>query len=188
LLIQKVLKLEGFRLQEGAWQIVTDDDGSLVLDLNNVSTCCLSEAAFGSTRWTDYEISYRVKLVSFDPKSGTPGARGVDLYFRKERGTFLGPSYILTLTTNNLASLVYYPGGENASWQTIVGYSYPFGAGTWYSVRVQVRGSRIQGYVDDNLIIDKTDSRVKAGSLGLVVERMTHARFDDIRVVALGDQ
>jgi hypothetical protein len=55
-------------------------------------------------------------------------------------------------------------------------------AGTWYAVRVEVRGSSINVSVDGRQILEATDTQIASGALKFVVYNGTHAQFDDIVV------
>jgi hypothetical protein len=75
---------------------------------------------------------------------------------------------------------------QGTDWRPITALEYNFERGVWYSVRAEVRGVEIKVYIDDSLTIDTEDSRISAGSLNMQVGPGTHAQFDDIRVIALG--
>ena len=61
------------------------------------------------------------------------------------------------------------------------------GKGIWYSIRLEAQEKQIRVYLDNNLIIDITDSHSSQGDITLGVAPGTYAQFDDIRVIALGE-
>jgi beta-lactamase regulating signal transducer with metallopeptidase domain/Tol biopolymer transport system component len=53
--------------------------------------------------------------------------------------------------------------------------------GKWYKLAFEVRGERLRGYLDDQLVIETTDARLLKGALGLSAWQ-SRALFDDFSV------
>jgi Domain of Unknown Function (DUF1080) len=59
--------------------------------------------------------------------------------------------------------------------------------GQWHKLRVRAEGDRIQGWLNDQALIDRRDSRYKSGRIGLWTKADSVTAFDDLTVVALSD-
>jgi hypothetical protein len=176
-------KAQGFKFQEGNWRIVVDSEGNRVLDLDNTSSCCLSEASFGSTTWADYAVEYRVKFLKVRQDDGTI----IDLFFRKSEGSFGGAYYIQSITGNWV--VVFYVPSGGQDWNVLGSERVlSFSTDIWYFVRVEVQGENIRVFLDDYPLIELQEPSIISGSVGLAIERSIHAQFDDIKVIPLGNQ
>jgi hypothetical protein len=71
------------------------------------------------------------------------------------------------------------------SWEPIIESSYYSLKNKWYLVRVEAQGEVIRIFINDNLTITKTDSRLMAGDIAIGNLGNTHAQDDDIQVIAL---
>jgi len=126
---------------------------------------------FGSPDWTDYDFTCEAKLVS--------GSDGVGICFRANR---------------SLGAFVFAAGSYQSVWHLL--FRLDDGASTsdlkrvrgvldldhWYKVRVTVRGSHFQCFLDEKLIFDVTDDLNPRGRVGLRTMSSV-ARFRNIRVV-----
>jgi uncharacterized repeat protein (TIGR01451 family)/fimbrial isopeptide formation D2 family protein len=56
----------------------------------------------------------------------------------------------------------------------------------WYHVEVRAEGSQLRVYVDGVLTLDRTDTTLSAGSIGLYASGQNSAAFDDVLVTRLG--
>ena len=54
--------------------------------------------------------------------------------------------------------------------------------GTWYSLRLEIVGDRLKGYVDDVVVLEATDSTFSHGKSGLMTYK-TNASFDDFSML-----
>lgn len=158
----------------GNWQIVMDESGNKVYNIDNSNGFAFPSIDFGSTTWKDYAIEYRVKFLSDKSKWGILEFR------RSEDGSH---KYVVSLDATAV-NLLYTLQGTD--WRPITALEYNFKRGVWYSVRVEVRGVEIKVYIDDSLTINTEDSQISVGSLNMQVGPGTHVQFDDIRVIALG--
>ena len=72
-------------------------------------------------------------------------------------------------------------------WNMLKGRELPVWDERWYRVKVEAQGSRLRVYLDDVLMLQTEDASIASGGFELGVFPGTHALFDDIRVIALGD-
>jgi hypothetical protein len=72
-------------------------------------------------------------------------------------------------------------------WHSIKSRSYKLNQGVWYRVRVEAQGENLRIFINDDLILEASDSRHSAGDVAMGNINETHAQFDDIRVTALGE-
>lgn len=179
-------KAQGVTFGLGDWQIIPDDDGNMILDINNTSTCCPTEAAFGSVDWNNYAVEYRVKVVNVNNERKGPFCY---LYFRKESGDFEGPYYVQIVQVpeggGRRLDAFFAPGDPN--WSSIDGRGISFSENVWYKIKVEAQDNNFKFYIDDILMLEFNDSRIETGSLGIAAGNVTHLQFDDIRVVSLGE-
>ena len=71
---------------------------------------------------------------------------------------------------------------NHSGWQAISTNVFPFSTGKWYTIKVVAQDTRFKIYVENQLIIDATDSQISAGGFNLQVGPGAHVRFDDILV------
>jgi hypothetical protein len=57
--------------------------------------------------------------------------------------------------------------------------------GQWHKLRIRAEGDRIQGWLDDQALLDRRDSRFKSGRIGLWTKADSVTAFDDLTVAAL---
>jgi hypothetical protein len=150
----------------GTWAVGTD--GSKVAQQSSAS----SENARlfnGSTSWTDYTVSARVKPVSF----GSGGTVG--LLARASGSTKF---YRLALLSGNQVQLQAVSGSSI----TVLGAaSTTISTGTWYTLSLQVSGSSISGSVNGTQVGSGSSSAISAGRIGLQT-LYASASFDDVAV------
>jgi 3-keto-disaccharide hydrolase len=57
--------------------------------------------------------------------------------------------------------------------------------GQWHKLRIRAEGDRIQGWLDDQALLDRRDVRFKSGRIGLWTKADSVTAFDDLTVTAL---
>jgi hypothetical protein len=163
-------RAENISYLSGNWKVIEDSDGNMVYDIDNTSSSEFPGIDFGSTRWQNYTVEYRVKMIEGNPP-------WIILEFRRSNDALY--KYILSIDSSHI-SLHYTTSGSN--WQSITTREYNLELGIWHSVQVEVQGTNIKAYVNNITMIDTTDSKISAGGLNIQVGPGTHAQFDDIRV------
>ncbi len=134
------------------WTIETD--GSKVA---RQSATLTSIASNGNFAWTNYRVSARVKPHALGFRNGiiarfTSSSAYYSLYLRH---TATGGTKVVELNKRS--------GGSNIVLQTV---SVPVTAGTFYKLTLDVDGSAIKGYVNDELKVQAIDADYPAGKAG----------------------
>jgi hypothetical protein len=124
--------------------------------------------------YRDVDVSVR-----FKPMSGREDA-SAGIVFRFSDGRY----YVIR--ANALESnfnFYYYDRGR----REISGASVKAPAlGQWHKLRVTAVGDRIQGWLNDQALIDRRDSRFTSGSIGLWTKADSVTAFDDLTIAPLG--
>jgi hypothetical protein len=121
--------------------------------------------------YTDVDVSVR-----FKPISGSEDASG-GIVFRFSEGRY----YVVRANAlEDNFNLYYY----DRSRHQITGVRVKAPAlGQWHKLRVAAKGDHIQGWLNDQLLIDHRDSRFKSGQVGLWTKADSVTAFDDLVVI-----
>ena len=154
----------GWSKAGGSWSVVTD--GSPVLHQANATTG-EARAYAGPSSLTDLVVQARVKATSV----GSDGF--VALAARQQSST---NTYRLALYSNGQAQLQAVKGATI----TVLGTgSSAVPVGTWATVRVEVAGTRLRGYVNGALVASGTSTMYANGKIGVATYHSS-ASFDDV--------
>ncbi|MBO4210964.1 DUF1080 domain-containing protein, partial [Micromonospora echinofusca] len=160
----------GWSQSGGTWSVVTDD--SQVLHQAKADTDNARLFA-GSSSWTDYAVQARVKPLTL------PADGAVGLLARASGSTTF---HRLVLLPGDQVRLEAVKSGAS----TVLGTaSRTVGTGTWYTLKIEVAGNTVRGYVDGTLIGSGTSTVSAAGRIG-VQTRYATARYDDVTVTTGG--
>lgn len=165
---------------DSAWAII-QDQGNWIYDVNSLVETVSPKAQFGSAHWSDYSIEFRLKLIENNGPQAKAGVR-----FR-EYGED-GPGYQLELNflTNELI-VTYFDKRFGSEWIDLREVEMSsLDEGKWYRIRVEAQDTYIRVYIDEDEILNLSDSRVETGWLSLVVWEGVRVQYDDIEVTALG--
>ena len=116
--------------------------------------------------------------VRFKPISGREDASaGIVFRFSEDR------YYVIRANAlENNFGFYYYDRGR----RQIAGASVKAPAlGQWHKLRITAVGDRIQGWLNDQGLIDRRDSRFKSGGIGLWTKADSVTAFDDLTVTLL---
>ncbi|MEU4623485.1 right-handed parallel beta-helix repeat-containing protein [Actinoplanes sp. NPDC023801] len=160
----------GWSTNGGSWSVATD--GSRVYRQGGTSSD--ARAVTGTASWTDYAVQARVKPTAFNGSN-----RFAAVLARVQSSTSY---YYLALRSNNTVELKRLDGGSSATLDTA---SVAVAAGTWYTLKLEVSGSTLRGYVNGALLTEATDTRWSSGRIG-VATFYTSANFDDVQVTTGG--
>jgi Domain of Unknown Function (DUF1080) len=113
--------------------------------------------------------------VRFKPMSGREDA-SAGIVFRFSEGRY----YVIRANAlEDNFTFYYYDRGR----RQIAGASVKAPAlGQWHKLRITAVGDRIQGWLNDQALIDRRDSRFKSGSIGLWTKADSITAFDDLTV------
>jgi hypothetical protein len=122
--------------------------------------------------YEDVDVSVR-----FKPMSGRVDASG-GIVFRFSDGRY----YVIRANAlEDNFNFYYYDRGR----REIFGVSTKAPAlGQWHKLRITAVGNRIQGWLNDQKLIDRQDARFKSGSIGLWTKADSVTAFDDLVVTA----
>jgi pectate lyase len=156
----------GWSTNGGSWSVATDGSGVY----RQGGTGADARALTGTAGWTDYSVQARVKPTAFSGSN-----RFAAVLARVQSSTSY---YYLALRSNNTVELKRLESGSST---TLDSASLTVTAGTFYTVRLDVVGSTLRGYVNGALVTEASDSRWATGRVG-VATFYTAANFDDVQV------
>lgn len=172
---------QGFVVSRGLWRYETEEDGNVVWAAE--TTGGYATIDFGELFWRNYSVEYRVKFI--DIGAGVPGATLSFRYGCTNQGGC--DAYIQSLSPYwDAISLEIME--DSSGWQRMNQVELNVRTDVWYTVRVLAQGENLQVFLNDNLTLNYRDDRIAYGGLQLGVGPNTYAQFDDIRVVALGEE
>jgi hypothetical protein len=173
-------RAQEFNYISGDWKIVEENTGNKVYEIDNTSVSGFSSGLkFGSSSWQNYEIQYRVKMLNLI-------GNAVPEFLLSFRYNNSSTGYVQNLQpSSEVIDLVPVISGQ---WQEGgVSRHYKYSPNIWYNIRIIAQGSEIQIYINDILLIDKTDSQAKAGGINIEIGPGARIQIDDIRVIALDE-
>jgi len=157
----------GWTPSGGSWSVATD--GSRVLRQSGTSSDARSRA--GSTGWTNYTLTARVKLTAVNGSN-----RFAAVLARAQSNTSY---YYLALRSNNTVELKKLVGGSST---TLASASVTVSLNTWYTLSLTTAGNQLTGRVDNGTPLTATDSQFAAGQIGVATFNAA-ANFDNVLVV-----
>jgi hypothetical protein len=152
----------------GNWNFVKEDTGNHMY-CNEISNEDLL-FQLGAYEWKDYAFELRVKPVE---RHSDPN---INLYARFDRQKwfmYFGALNLVTLRADLAFNEPYTPLGD----KKIQGAS-----DNWYTLRLELAGSKIKYYVNDTLVGSGVDTHRSEGKAGILISRNLKVCIDDIRV------
>ncbi|MEU1607763.1 pectinesterase family protein [Micromonospora matsumotoense] len=162
--------LAGWSKSGGAWSVVADDSPALQQAKGDTGDARLFA---GSASWADQVVQARVKPLTL------PGNGLVALLARASGATSY---YRLALLPGDQVRLEAVRSGRATPLATV---SHPVTAGTWHTLRIEVAGTVVRGWVDDVPVGSGTGTLTATGRIGVQTGNAT-ARFDDVLVTRGG--
>ncbi len=141
----------------------------------------------GSDTWTNYRYEARTKMnvgytqgLWFRAKyiPSDLGGRHVEGYFLNWRP---GDNIIKLMRIRDYGQWAYHFSIPDE----LASVKYTLSRGVWYHMVVEVRGSNIKAYVNDELVIDFDDDGYPTGSVGFFAYKVADAAWDNIVVTPL---
>ena len=161
---------DGWTTYQGTWSVVVD--GTYVYRQSGLSS--KYRAAAGSAAWTNYVVEARVK-----PTGWNGADRFASLVARFQDANNM---YALALRSSNKVALIKIASGSNTA---LAQTAYSVALNTWYTLKLEVTGSTLRGYVNGILQVAANDSTFAAGRIGARTEYAS-ANFDDFVVTTGG--
>lgn len=160
----------GWTTTGGTWGVNTD--GTKVYQQSDISAANV-RAVNGSSSWTNYEVSAKVKAGSFQ---GAYSAIGLDARYQDASN-----KYTFAYSTNgNIVKIQKMVGGTPTD---LVTSAYPFNTGTWYTFKAVLNGNTLEFWINGVKELTTSDATYTAGEIGLYSHR-ADSRFDDVNVVS----
>ncbi|MFI9007840.1 hypothetical protein ACIGNX_11485 [Actinosynnema sp. NPDC053489] len=155
----------GWSTSGGSWSVVPD--GSRAWRQSGTGS---DARALAGTTWTDQSVQVRVKPTGFNG-----GDRHVAVTARAQN---TGNYYYLGLTGAGGAVLGKRVGG---GFTTLATAPATVTLGSWHTVRLEVFGSTLRGFVDGTPLLSAGDTTFGSGRIGLATHYAA-ATFDDVVV------
>jgi hypothetical protein len=168
------LFMDDFESGVGSWS-VGQGTCSVQADDTNVFNCINggneARALAGQIGWGEYSVQVRVKVNAMDP------GRRIYLAGRyTDSNNWYGAAiYNDTPTKVQLRKKV---AGASSD---ITEATYPITFGTWYTLKLELKGSNLKLFVDGVLQIQATDTQFASGQIALLVDR-SDVSWDDVLV------
>ncbi|GIE94145.1 pectate lyase family protein [Paractinoplanes rishiriensis] len=157
----------GWSRSGGSWSIVTDGSPAY----RQTSTSASAKALAGTTTWSDYTVSARVKPIAFGASNRTVGIAS--------RARSTSDYYALVLTSGGGAAQLQRVSGGGV---TVLGTAAVGGStGSWRTLALNAQGSTLTALVDGAQVLQATDSTFGSGRIGLVATYAS-ATYDDVKV------
>jgi hypothetical protein len=160
----------GWTTSGGTWSVVTD--GSYVYQQSNNAAGSFG-AYRGDSTWSNYSVQAKTKITSFGTSpSAILRARYVD-----------ANNYYLLLVdgTQMILKKKVGAGGTVTTLATASGTDCTVNANTWYTFKLVVNGTMIEGWKDGKRVLGVHDSDLTAGKPNLGGSNVA-VRYDDLLV------
>ncbi|MEU7979864.1 pectinesterase family protein [Micromonospora sp. NPDC049081] len=158
--------LAGWSRSGGTWSVAADDSPALQQARADTGDARLFA---GSASWSDQVVQARVKPLAL------PGNGMVALLARASGATSY---YRLALSAGDQVRLEAVRSGRVTPLATV---SHPVTAGGWHTLRIEVAGTVVSGWVDGVPVGSGTGTLTSTGRIGVQTGNAT-ARFDDVLV------
>jgi pectate lyase len=149
----------GWTTSGGTWSVASG-----AYSQSGTSADAKSQA--GNLAWTNVTMQARVRVNTF----GSNSSRAAGITARAQSSA---NSYALALTP----TAVELRRGANV----LVSAPLSVGVGTWYTLRLEVFGSTLRGFVNGSQLVTASDSTFATGRAGFIA-KYTAASFDDVVV------
>jgi serine/threonine protein kinase len=164
-------KAQQITYSDQEWNIVSDETGNKVYDVDNSKGNDFPRIHLGSNSWRDYEITFRARIIS---------GSWIIIYFRENEST--NNTYLVDIRSDDV-TLNYATRGSD--WKRITSRQHNWKRNEWYLVTIQAKGSEIKVTVNDTVVIFTDDTKYTYGRVNIQVGQYTHAQFDDIKVISV---
>ncbi|GAA1606623.1 family 16 glycoside hydrolase [Catellatospora bangladeshensis] len=156
----------GWSSSGGSWSVVTDGSRAY----RQSSTSADAKSLSGTTTWTDYTVSARVKPIAFGSSARSTGVAA--------RAQSTSSFYSFVLVGAGRAELRRTSGGGVT---VLAQAATAVAPGTWYTLALSVSGTTLRGAVNGTQLVTATDAAFSTGRIGLVGQYAS-ASFDDVQV------
>ncbi len=156
----------GWSTSGGSWSVVTDGTKAY----KQSSTSATAHSYTGTASWTNYSIQARAKALSFN---GSNRYFGVCARFQSSSNY-----YLLVLSNAGTLEIRKRSGGN---FTTLATKTVTVQTGVWYTLKFDLNGSNLAGYLNGNLELTTTDASFPTGKIGFTAANASSV-FDDVIV------
>ena len=162
----------GSELFSGNWVVRAEADApSRPNALCQVGDAEFPAIALGTSVYGDLTVTMR-----FKPLSGkVDQAAGIIVRVQDSNNYYIIRANVLETNVN----LYKYAGGRRSG---IKDGGAKVAQGQWQELRLEVRGDRLRGFLNGQLVVEATDATYKAGGVGLWTKADSVTCFDDVVV------
>jgi WD40 repeat protein len=162
--------VQGWKFDGGDWTIKQETNGNHYW--NAAGDIEYPSAGYDpSNYWTDYVFQARFRLTS-------PGDKSFNILMRDGSAG----AYVVGMDEQDYIQMALSTG---QGYTVLKEGSYPLEPSKWYTARVEILGSTLRLYIDDDLVMSVQDSTLKSGSIGIFTYGRNPVMVDDIKVWAL---
>jgi uncharacterized repeat protein (TIGR01451 family) len=140
----------------------------------------------GSFDWADYRFEVTARLNDTGVFQGM-WFRGYweesDLNRRYVTGYYL--DWRVNRLQNNIRLARLPESGDLADPVFLAVADYPLSVGTWYRIAVEVRGSNIKAFINNQLVMNVNDDTWPSGTVGFFAYKVREGAWDDVLVEPL---
>lgn len=159
---------QNWNVEKGNWNLT--HDGSQVFSQTSLNTEAI--ASNGDKNWTDYSVQADVKVLDFN---------GSNKAMLCGRYTDSKNYYAVTLSDKS-GGTIELKKKVKGSATTIAKVSTEIKEGNIYTVKLEMVGTSIKVYINDTLLIDKSDSSLINGAIALMASKVS-ANYDNVEVI-----
>lgn len=157
---------------------VTQVAGNRVYRQDDTATAAVS--ILEGTDWDDYTIEARARILGFS----TTNSSLISLYARHQDAQNYYTYMLLSDGAGNTVAAIKKR-VDNTVIQIGSTVPYQVSENTWYTLKFEVSGTTLTGYVNGTPVITRTDSAFSSGTAGLNTWRAS-ADFDDVVATPAG--
>lgn len=162
-------ELSAFSSMSAVWEVAQEDPSNKMLC--NESSESWETFQTGLADWSDYAFEFDVMRVS-DNESDI-----LEVYVRSAEG---GAGYRASIANGNSAGVSYFPPYVSFGTETV-----NLDVNEWYTLRVEVVGNALKYFIDDELVIEVSDSTGAQGTVGVGVAPNTKICADNLKMWAI---
>jgi len=136
--------------------------------------------SIGETTWKDYTILVRAKIVKFQPSGAIEGA---NIAARCASFPMYGYVFGFGMLSDSNKYIFCFRSEGNIMVSIAVFKPFEWELDKWYDLKLTAEGDQFKFYVNDELVIEYTDTAYPAGKVGIGASfSTTTAHFDDFSV------
>lgn len=158
--------LDKFKNKLGLWTILSEANGNRVLDINSMDTSIeYPTIEFGESSWKDFIFESRINIIDYSLSNQAPLA---SIRFRGNYKVAITPYW-------KSFSLVF-----DRPWKVIDDRTIEILKNRWYFIRIEVKGSDVNVFLENKLVMSDTIPRESSGLFGFSTWPRAHVQFDDV--------